>query len=247
MYAHGWIQSEGGARFSKSAGNAADPLEIGRQLREAAGEGLRVHLIHEPLRYFLLREVPMGRDGDFSWDLFVERYNADLANELGNLLNRALSMTQRYFQGVLDAPGPAEAADEDVARVAGEVIARYREAFAGWQISVAMGETWRLVKRANQYVQETEPWTLAKDDAARPRLARVLATLLEALRVTAALLAPAMPRTAQAIGDDLGLAWPSQDALQGLAWRSEPATRGRPLAQPVVLFPRIVAEKPARA
>ncbi len=245
VYAHGWIQSPDGARFSKSAGNVVDPVAVGEELQRAAGEGLRKELKHEPLRYYLMREVPMGRDGEFSWQLFVERYNADLANELGNLLNRGLSMTHRYFGGKLDPAGPPEGPEQEVEKLAGEVIAAHRRAMGSWQLSAGLQEAWRLVKRANQYVAETEPWVLAKDPARRPRLARVLATVLESLRVTAALVAPAMPRTAALIGADLGLAWPSPDALRDLAWRSEPPPAGHAVREPVVLFPRIqTAKKP---
>ncbi|HVP37875.1 MAG TPA: methionine--tRNA ligase [Candidatus Saccharimonadales bacterium] len=243
VYAHGWIQSPDGARFSKSAGNVVDPIQVGEELHRAAGPGLRAELIHEPLRYFLMREVPMGRDGEFSWKLFVERYNTDLANELGNLLNRGLSMTHRYFSGRLEGAGPAEGPDLEVGRLADEVVANYRAALGSWQLSVGIQEAWRLVKRANQYVAETEPWVLAKDPGRRPRLARVLATVLESLRVTAALVAPVMPRAAAIIGADLGLSWPSPDALRDLAWRTEPFPAGHAVREAVVLFPRVPVQK----
>ncbi|MBI5836334.1 MAG: methionine--tRNA ligase [Candidatus Eisenbacteria bacterium] len=243
VYAHGWIQSPDGARFSKSAGNVVDPVLVGRWLREVAGEGLRAEIQHEPLRYFLMREVPMGRDGEFSRQLFVERYNADLANELGNLLNRGLSMVHRYFGGALDPAGPVGAPEQAIGALAAEVIANHRKAMGSWQFSVGLQEAWRLVKAANQYVAETEPWTLAKDPANRARLARVLSTVLEALRVTAALVAPAMPRTAAVIGADLGLAWPSPDALRDLAWRTDPLPAGHAVGKAVVLFPRVDVSK----
>jgi methionyl-tRNA synthetase len=248
VYAHGWLQSEGGERFSKSAGNVVDPILVGEELLQATrpqsgGEGLRAELANEPLRYYLMREVPMGRDGEFSWALFAERYNTDLANELGNLLNRGLSMTHKYFGGMLEGVGPAEGPDLEVAALAGEVIPAYHKAMGAWQLSTGLQEAWRLVKRANQYVAETEPWTLARDPSERARLARVLATVLEALRVTAALVAPAMPRAAAIIGSDLGLAWPSPDALRDLEWRTEPFPAGHSVGQPVVLFPRVQARK----
>ena len=242
VYAHGWLQSPGGERFSKSAGNVVDPILVGEELLRAA-PGLRPELVNEPLRYYLMREVPMGRDGEFSWELFVDRYNADLANELGNLLNRGLAMTHRYFEGRLEGAGAPEGPDLELAALATEVVDGYRAAMRGWQLSGALQEAWRLVKRANQYVAETEPWTLAKDPAKRPRLARVLTTVLESLRITAALVAPAMPRAAAVIGSDLGLAWPSPDALRDLAWRPDPFPAGHVVGQPVVLFPRVQTKK----
>lgn len=248
IYAHGWIMSSDGGKLSKTAGNVVDPVVVGEELRKAAGEGLAEALMHEPLRYFLLREVPAGRDGEFSWDLLVERYNADLANELGNLLNRALSMTHRYFGGTLDGEsGPAEPLDLELQAVASDVIPKYTRAMSTWQFSAAMQETWRLIKRANQYVQETEPWTLARDPANRARLVRVLATLLESIRIAAALVAPAMPRSAARIGSDLGLSWPSPHALKDLEWSPRLFALGHTVGAAVVLFPRVQAPKPAQA
>ena len=248
IYAHGFLQSVGGEKFSKTTGNVVDPVTVGEELREATQGALAEELIHEPLRYYLLREVTMGRDGEFSWELFVERYNSDLANELGNLLNRVLSMTHRYFAGKLDAQaGPLEAPERELAELATDVIARYTKAMGTWQFSLATQETWRLVKRANQYVQEMEPWNLAKDPARRERLCRVLAALLESLRITAALIAPAMPRAAARMGGDLGLQWPTATALEDLAWQGGEWALGHTVGEAVVLFPRVQAPKPAKA
>ena len=190
---HGWMNFKG-ERFSKSSGNIRDPLEYEKTFGP------------DVLRYFLLREGTYGLDVDFSDERLVERYNSDLANDLGNLTSRVLSMAARYFQGeITAASGEADETDR-------EFFARTREALAdlGGNIEElgfnrALEKLWSALDAGNKYIVATAPFTLAKDSAQLPRVARILANLVEALRATAAALEPFMPATSRRILDLLNV------------------------------------------
>ncbi len=189
IFAHGWW-TVNGQKMSKSLGNVVDP--------SAMVEEFGV----DPFRYFLLREVPFGQDGDFSRSAFIGRYNSDLANDLGNLVSRTLTMIERYSQSTIPSPGPDDGFEELVA-------AAYREtanSLDHFQFHRALQEIWVVVDRANRYIESSAPWNLAKDPAKRVRLDDVLYVLAETLRHVSRLISPFMPHTAGAIGQSLGLA-----------------------------------------
>jgi methionyl-tRNA synthetase len=190
VWSHGFVYQSGGDRFSKSAGVRLD-------LNDAVSRfGV------DAFRYFLLREVPFDGDGYFSWERFEERYNADLANGLGNLASRVISMVERYCEGVVPA-GTATWVDEADAAD----LARYHTAMdgtAGYLPHEALANLWRTVARANEYVQASAPWALAKDSTRRVELETVLASLVRQLARQAVCVAPFMPGKAQELWTQLG-------------------------------------------
>jgi methionyl-tRNA synthetase len=208
IFVHGYV-TVGREKISKSLGNVVDPVEL------AARYGA------DALRYYLLRQIPATEDGDFTAERFVGVYNADLADQLGNLLNRTLNMVSRYYGGVVPAPGPP-AADSPLAELGARLRGRLEEALDRYAPHEALDAIWELVAAANRYVAEQQPWALAKrralegaDAAAEERLAAVLALLVEALRLAAHACAPFLPATAEAIAHQLGTqlagpgAWPA--------------------------------------
>ncbi len=221
---HGWL-NYGGQRFSKSSGNVADPLEYEKTYGP------------DVLRYFMLRDIVYGLDGDFSDERIIERYNADLANDLGNLTSRVLSMTQRYFGGeITSAPG-ANAEDRALAGVFAAIAEKAGAFTEELAFNRALEVIWQALDAANKYIVATSPFTLAKDRANLPRVAEILATLLEGLRVAADTLEPFMPTAARRILELLAVDEQSARAPYGRGLK--PGHRVKP---PVPLFPRI--EKP---
>jgi methionyl-tRNA synthetase len=189
IFAHGWWTVDG-EKMSKSRGNVIDPVTM-------AGEfGV------DSFRYFLLREIPFGQDGDFSREAFIGRYNSDLANDLGNLVSRTLTMIERYAGGQLPTQGPEDGFEELVAAADREVA----NSLASFQFHRALQEIWAVIDRANRYIESSAPWNLEKDPAQRVRLDDVLYVLAETLRHVARLISPFMPNTSDAIGQSLGLA-----------------------------------------
>ena len=153
----------------------------------------------DAVRYFVLHEMPYENDGSITWDLMVERLNSDLANTLGNLVNRTISMSNKYFGGVVEDKGAAEAVDEDLKAVATGTYDKVETKMAELRVADALTEIFNLFKRCNKYIDETEPWVLAKDEAKKDRLATVLYNLVEGISIGAGLLEPFMPETAQRI------------------------------------------------
>jgi methionyl-tRNA synthetase len=182
VFGHGWI-SVNGQRMSKSLGNVVDPLD--------AAERFGV----DPLRLYLVKEVPYGGDGDFTWERLGEKYNADLANNLGNLVSRVSAMTSRYRNGQL----PSVGASERLANVAARAVADYRRAMDGFMLHDGTAAAFRIVDAANLFIADTQPWALAKDPANADRLTSVLADAAEAVRIAAVLLLPVMPSAAAEI------------------------------------------------
>jgi len=228
LLVHGYW-THAGNKMSKSLGNVIHPLEMGSRY------GM------ETFRYFLLREMAFGQDADFNADAVVTRANADLANNLGNLVSRTLSMQQRYFEGVVQPLGAATAEDHGLIAAFAEAyraVPRLTEELAFHR---ALEALWRAVDHANKYIVVTAPFTLAKDPAQRPRVGTILHHLLEALRTTALLLLWSLPETSAQIQRLLGLE--SASALPAeLAWGTHFAA-GHRTEPPIVLFPRI--ETPA--
>jgi methionyl-tRNA synthetase len=197
VFAHGWLLFEEG-KMSKSRGNVvrAEPIV----------DVLGI----DPLRYFLLREVPFGQDGNFSFDSLVSRYNSDLANDLGNLSSRVLAMITRYFNAEVPYPSPLAqrlAADRQITDLAAEATNRYQAAFERFEFGLGLEAIWELVSAVNKYLVEMEPWTLAErnTDQDRARLATILYTSAEAVRLVTGLLWPVLPNSTEKIWRQLGL------------------------------------------
>ncbi len=223
---HGFITLEG-QRISKTTGNIVEPVELVNKFGADA------------VRYYLLRNLSFASDGDFSRAGLIRHYNDELANDLGNLLNRVVTMTKRYRDGKIPAPGPAGVLEEDLQRVATETCIRTEAALEAWEIGSALGIIWGLVRRANQYIEQSEPWKLARQPDKQQQLDTVLYSAAEALRLLAIYLAPFIPLTSDRILSQLGL-----PPVSGAAWIQEGAWGSRVLSHVEAgsqLFPRIEA------
>jgi len=222
---HGYLNF-GGARMSKSSGNVADPVSY----ESAFG--------HDVLRYFVMREIVYGLDGDFSEEKLIGRYNADLANDLGNLVSRVLSMAARYFQSEMKAvPGMADEADRAMVEAFAPLPERVSELVDALAFNRALEAIWQALDAANKYIVATSPFTLAKDAANLPRVAQILANLLEGLRIVSDTLEPFMPVTASKLLDLLAI-----DEKIARAPFGQGLKVGHRVKPPMPLFPRI--EKP---
>jgi methionyl-tRNA synthetase len=228
IVAHGWLLFEE-SKMSKSRGNIVRTETILDVLGADA------------LRYFLLREVVFGQDGSFSFDALVQRYNSDLANGLGNLASRTLTMINRYFKGEVPYPSPGasrKAADDAIAEVARKTIREFGELFDQFQFSRALESAWALVAAVDKYIVENEPWALGEkqDEDSRSRLATVLYTAAEALRIATALAYPVMPEATAKIWTQMGLGDIKKLALSELAWGQ--LRLGTKLGEVQPVFPR---------
>jgi len=193
VFAHGWILMKDG-KMSKSKGNVVDPVSLTDRY------GL------DALRYYLLREVPFGSDGVFTPEGFVERTNYDLANDFGNLLNRTVAMITQYFDGEVQQYQTSETpVDSELETMVKETVASVEEAMENMQFSVALASIWKLISRTNKYIDETEPWKLAKDEGQNERLGNVLAHLADTLRVIAILLQPFLTEAPKEVFKQLGI------------------------------------------
>jgi methionyl-tRNA synthetase len=227
VFGHGFIYHSG-VKMSKSLGNIVNPLDV----VNVTGA--------DPLRYFLLREITFGKDGEFSWDSFLGRYHADLANDLGNLVKRTVDMTVKFCAGVLEDSAPGAAATELRAAVE-ERTPQAQRAYESFQLSEALVQIWDLVRRANGVIESTKPWELAKIPANRPRLVAVLSELLETIRIVAHLLEPVIPKSSREILHHVGIeAKPGEVWAKTTVWREKRAWRVESRAP---LFPRIEMPK----
>ncbi|ULG71875.1 methionine--tRNA ligase [Macrococcus brunensis] len=230
VFAHGWILMKDG-KMSKSKGNVVDPhVLIDRYGLDA-------------VRYYLLRELPFGSDGVFTPEAFIDRTNFDLANDLGNLVNRTIAMINKYFGGELSGyKGQLHEKDAELEALALETKQRYDEAMENLQFSVALQEIWKLISRTNKYIDETTPWILAKDESEKELLESVMYHLLENIRFAAVLLRPFLTQTPYKIFDQMNL---NDDQLQNFESLNTYGQLGqiKVTETPAPIFPRLDAEK----
>ncbi|MDR1599489.1 MAG: methionine--tRNA ligase [Oscillospiraceae bacterium] len=229
IFGHGWLIIDG-QKMSKSLGNVIDPAALCARYGSDA------------VRHFLMREVPFGADGNYTHAALLTRVNADLSNDLGNLISRTTAMVAQYFGGTLPEPSAITPLEEALGARLLALPTEVEAAMDSLQFSTALAAIWRVIGECNKYIDQTTPWLLAKDPDQRGRLATVLYYLAEAARFVAALISPFMPRTPQRIYDQLGITEPELkewDSLKSLTRR----TVGHTVTKGEALFPRVDVKK----
>ncbi|HEC2145885.1 methionine--tRNA ligase [Staphylococcus delphini] len=230
VFAHGWVLMKDG-KMSKSKGNVMDPnVLIDRYGLDAT-------------RYYLMRELPFGSDGVFTPEAFVDRTNFDLANDLGNLVNRTISMINKYFDGELPAyQGPTHELDEAMEQMALDTVQAYHESMDKLQFSVALSTVWKLISRTNKYIDETTPWILAKDESQKAALGNVMAHLVENIRFAAVLLRPFLTHAPYQIFEQLNINNEALHGFEGLATYGQLTEPIMVTEKPQPIFPRLDVE-----
>lgn len=230
VFGHGWLVVDG-TKMSKSIGNVVDPI------------GLIEEFGADAIRYFLLREINLGQDGNFSRDALIQRINSDLANDLGNLLHRTLNMVGKFQQGVVLASEGCSEIDASLIEDAMTTVKTFADDMNNMKISHAIKAVWAFISRANKYIDETAPWALAKDESKKQELANTMYNLVEALRIISGLIYPYMPTTAGKLWQQLNLPGTIEELrLADIEkWGGTPANMH--IGQAQQLFPRIEVEK----
>ncbi|MBW9158362.1 methionine--tRNA ligase [Clostridium sp. FP2] len=226
VFGHGWLLVDGGVRMAKSRGNVVDPVVLVN------------HFGVDAVRYYLLHEIPFGSDGIFTSEIFIKKTNSDLANDLGNLLSRTVTMIEKYFDGVIPVPKDIADVDNELIEIALAAPGKVEKAIDELKIPEALDHVWALIRRTNKYIDETTPWILGKDDSQKGRLGTVLYNLAESLRMTSVLISAFLPTTSGKINAQLNvdkITWDSLSSFNG-------TSAGTKVNKGEVMFPRIDVE-----